>query len=149
MNLYFLKSRLGSAAVIASLAASSCKSVEPTAHAFVVAVDPASRLQSFPTLLTTSPGATGQVVVTGQIVTSSGGYRLSGRVRSIGADSITLVVLAHRSRDTRALDVVTPHNYTATVDGLPSGTYNVRLTHAWQYMDYSEIVQLDTTVVIP
>ncbi|HEU0301924.1 MAG TPA: hypothetical protein VFR37_20890 [Longimicrobium sp.] len=87
------------------------------------------------------------VVVRGTASTPTPCHRLSARVEASGSQ-VTLRVSAAADPDAMCIQSIGAIPYTATIRGLPAGTYDLRVEHAYPGTGWSTAPALQTRVTV-
>lgn len=93
----------------------------------------------------TAEGAAGGAVVRGTMSTPTPCHRLSGTVQRAG-ETVTLTISAAADPDAVCIQSIGAIPYTATVRGLPAGTYALRVLHTYPGTGWPTATALDTRV---
>jgi len=93
----------------------------------------------------TAQGAAGGAVVRGTMSTPTPCHRLSGTVQRAG-ETVTLTISAAADPDAMCVQAIGAIPYTATVRGLPAGSYALRVLHTYPGTGWPTATALDTRV---
>lgn len=93
----------------------------------------------------TAEGAAGGAVVRGTIGTPTPCHRLAGAVERAG-ETVTLRVSATADPDAMCIQSIGSIPYTATVRGLPAGSYTLRVLHTYPGSGWETATALETRV---
>ena len=91
----------------------------------------------------TAEGAAGGAVVRGTMSTPTPCHRLSGTVQRTG-ETVTLTVSAASDPETMCIQSIGAIPYTATVRGLPAGSYTLRVLHTYPGTGWETATALET-----
>ena len=93
----------------------------------------------------TAEGASGGAVVRGTASTPTPCHRLTGAVARAG-ETVTLTVSAAADPDAMCIQSIGSIPYTATIRGLPAGSYTLRVLHTYPGTGWETATALDTRV---
>lgn len=93
----------------------------------------------------TAEGAAGGAVVRGTVTTPNPCHRLAGAVERSG-ETVTVRVTATADPDQMCIASIGAIPYTATVRGLPAGTYTLRVLHLYPGTGWDTATALETRV---
>jgi hypothetical protein len=93
----------------------------------------------------TAQGAAGGAVVRGTVSTPTPCHRLTGAVQRAG-ETVTLTVSAAADPDAMCIQSIGSIPYTATVRGLPAGSYTLRVLHTYPGSGWETATALETRV---
>lgn len=93
----------------------------------------------------TAEGAAGGAVVQGTMATPTPCHRLNGVVQRSG-ETVTLTVSATADPDAMCIQSIGSIPYTATVRGLPAGSYTLRVLHTYPESGWDTATALETQV---
>lgn len=95
----------------------------------------------------TAEGGSGVVTVRGTATTPTPCHRLSGAVERSGGQ-VTLRVSAAADPDAMCVQSIGAIGYTATIRGLPAGTYDLRVEHTYPGTGWDTAAALQTRVTV-
>lgn len=93
----------------------------------------------------TAQGAAGGAVVRGTVSTPTPCHRLTGAVQRAG-ETVTLTVSAAADPEAMCIQSIGSIPYTATIRGLPAGSYTVRVVHTYPGTGWETATALETRV---
>jgi hypothetical protein len=93
----------------------------------------------------TAEGAAGGAVVRGTVSTPTPCHRLRGTVQRAG-ETVTLTIAAAADPDAMCVQAIGAIPYTATVRGLPAGSYTLRVLHTYPGSGWETATALETRV---
>jgi hypothetical protein len=93
----------------------------------------------------TAEGAAGGAVVRGTASTPTPCHRLTGAVARAG-ETVTLTVSAAADPDAMCIQSIGSIPYTATVRGLPAGSYTLRVVHTYPGTGWETATALETRI---
>ena len=93
----------------------------------------------------TAQGAAGGAVVRGTMSTPTPCHRLAGAVQRAG-ETVTLTVSAAADPDAMCIQSIGSIPYTATVRGLPAGSYTLRVVHTYPGTGWETATALETRI---
>lgn len=93
----------------------------------------------------TAQGSAGGAVVRGTASTPTPCHRLTGAVQRAG-ETVTLTVSAAADPDAMCIQSIGSIPYTATVRGLPAGSYTLRVLHTYPGTGWETATALETRV---
>jgi hypothetical protein len=111
-------------------------------------VEPAPAEQPAPPAPTgvSARGEAGRIVVTGRMETPDPCRRVAGTAQRSGAE-VTLRMEAHREGE-MCTQVISAFAYDAAVQGLPAGTYRLRVVHAYPGTGWETQTVLEESVQV-
>lgn len=93
----------------------------------------------------TAQGAAGGAVVRGTMSTPTPCHRLTGAVQRAG-ETVTLTVSAAADPEAMCIQSIGSIPYTATIRGLPAGSYSLRVVHTYPGTGWETATALETRV---